>query len=145
MPELDNIQDYSLEELGTIASKIISFAVDLNIWLFVGEMGVGKTTLIKEISQQLGVIDNVHSPTYSLVNEYGLTSGEVLYHFDFYRLKYETEAMDIGVEEYFYSGNKCLIEWPEKIPSLIPEKYLMISISLTDKNQRSIFLSKHDQ
>ncbi len=146
MPEIDdNIQEYSLEDLGIIASKIITFAGVSNIWLFNGEMGVGKTTLIKAICQQLGAVDNIHSPTYSLVNEYGLLSGKVLYHFDFYRLRNETEAMDIGVEEYFYSGNKCLIEWSEKIPSLIPEEHLLITISLTDKNQRSIFLSKHDQ
>lgn len=145
MPDdVKKIPGYYLEDLEVVAKEIITFAENLNIWIFAGEMGVGKTTLIKEICQVLGVKDNVHSPTYSLVNEYEGSSGETFYHFDFYRLKNETEAMDIGVDEYFYSGNKCFIEWPEKIPSLLPEQHLEISISLNDKNIRSIFLSKHD-
>ncbi|MDQ3536455.1 MAG: tRNA (adenosine(37)-N6)-threonylcarbamoyltransferase complex ATPase subunit type 1 TsaE [Bacteroidota bacterium] len=146
MPDIGKeIPRFSLEDIKKVSKEIIAFAEDINIWIFVGEMGVGKTTLIKEICKILEVTDVVHSPTYSLVNEYETSKGEIFFHFDFYRLKDEAEAMDIGVDEYFYSGNTCFIEWPENIPSLLPDRHVKISISLVDKNLRSIFLSKHDQ
>ena len=95
-------------------------------------MGVGKTTLIKEICRQLGVMQNVCSPTFAIVNEYCDGEGEPVYHFDFYRLKNLAEAYDIGYEEYFYSGNWCFTEWTEKIESLLPDHYLRIDISEHD-------------
>ena len=97
-------------------------------------MGVGKTTLIKEIVKQLGVIDNVSSPTFSLVNEYHTQNNSIVYHFDFYRIKNEEEALDMGVEEYFYSQNWCLVEWPNKIENLLPLNAVTITIT-TNKNQ----------
>ncbi|NJN25536.1 MAG: tRNA (adenosine(37)-N6)-threonylcarbamoyltransferase complex ATPase subunit type 1 TsaE [Cyclobacteriaceae bacterium] len=106
-------------------------------------MGAGKTTLIKAIARQFHIDDNVHSPTFSIVNEYGDRNGETYYHFDFYRIIKETEAMDIGIEEYFDSGDLCLIEWPQKIPSLLPDAYLQIDISIISDTSREIKLSHY--
>ncbi|MCG8310477.1 MAG: tRNA (adenosine(37)-N6)-threonylcarbamoyltransferase complex ATPase subunit type 1 TsaE [Cytophagales bacterium] len=133
----------SQSELANVASKIIEFSEDRQLWIFYGEMGSGKTTLIKSIAQELQVEDIVHSPSFNLVNEYKNQHGKCLYHFDFYRIKNETEAMDIGVEEYFDSGDLCLVEWPEKIPSLLPEKYLRIEIELTSHTGRRINISHY--
>lgn len=95
---------------------------------FFGKMGVGKTTLIKEICQQLGVIDNVCSPTFAIVNSYSTAQGDPVYHFDFYRLKNLDEAYDIGYEEYFYSNEYCFTEWTEKIEDLLPAHYVRVEI-----------------
>ena len=131
----------SLGDLPQIAEKVAGFADDKLIWLFLGEMGAGKTTLIKSICDHFGVMDTVSSPSFSIVNEYRAESGKAIYHFDFYRLKNQEEAMDIGVEEYFDSGNVCLLEWPEKIPDLLPENCLTIEIKIDSKNQRLITLT----
>lgn len=101
---------------------------DDRFFAFFGKMGVGKTTLIKEICATLGVEDNVCSPTFAIVNEYSDREGEPVYHFDFYRLKSVAEAYDIGYEEYFYSGCYCFTEWTEKIEELLPERYVRVEI-----------------
>lgn len=132
----------SLEELPEAAASIISFAGTDKIWLFYGEMGSGKTTLIKQICDLLNVDENVSSPTYSIVNEYEDENGESIYHFDFYRIKSESEAFDIGYEDYFFSGDLCLVEWPEKIPNLLPDKYLKVTIKILEGDSRLIQLSK---
>ena len=103
-------------------------------------MGVGKTTLIKEIVKQLGVADTVSSPTFSLVNEYLTNDNEKVYHFDFYRIDDESEALDMGVEEYFYSKCWCLVEWPNKVQNLLPLKSVSITISADANQQRTIEL-----
>jgi tRNA threonylcarbamoyladenosine biosynthesis protein TsaE len=137
---------YSSEsQLPLVAKQIMFYAEEYRVWLFEGEMGVGKTTIIKAICKELKVTDNVQSPTFSLVNEYRTEDGKTCYHFDFYRIKDESEAMDIGYEEYFYSGNYCFVEWPAKIPSLLPAKYLKININFVNPKQRIIHLSKHEQ
>lgn len=100
---------------------------------------MGKTTLIKELCKQLGVVENVSSPTFSIVNEYEAKE-EKIYHFDFYRLKDEQEAFDLGYEEYFYSGNYCFVEWPEKIENLLPENAVSISITGNSEGERTIEL-----
>lgn len=136
-----------LSELETVAEQIIKFAKEqtkpTNIWVFDGEMGAGKTTLIKEIGQQMGIVDTIQSPTYSIVNEYQNVSGDAFYHFDFYRLKNETEALDMGYEEYFYDNSYCFIEWASKIPSLMPENYLKIAIIL-QSDYRIIELTQYE-
>ena len=134
-----------LSDLEDLAVQIIDFAGNRKVWLLEGEMGVGKTTLVKAIFKRMGVAGTVQSPTFSLVNEYEGSEGQILYHFDFYRIKHETEALDMGVEEYFDSGNYCLIEWPSKIPSLIPDNHLAISLTLTDHHQRTLHLIRHGQ
>lgn len=134
---------HNLSELDEVAKKIIKFADNLTVWTFEGEMGAGKTTLIKAIGKVLGVIDMIQSPTFSIINEYHTINHKVIYHFDFYRLKNESEAMDLGYEEYFYDRHYCMIEWPSKIKSLIPPKYLEIIIK-PEADYRTIELIKHE-
>ena len=102
------------------------------------EIGAGKTTLIKQICKELGVEGDMSSPTFSIVNEYASTSGEEIYHFDFYRLREVEEAIDIGAEDYFFSGNLCLIEWPALVEPMLPDEYLQINIKLVGNNARSL-------
>lgn len=130
-------EDYSIEEINRIAKKIIAFSKH-KVLLFYGEMGVGKTTLIKEVCKVLGVKDLAQSPTFSLVNEYLSDRGEVVYHFDFYRIEEEAEAYDIGIEEYLYSNNWCLIEWAENIKNLLPLKTVKIHLLLLENGKRNI-------
>lgn len=131
-----------IEYLESFAKEILSKKKEVSILAFFGELGAGKTTLIKEICKQLGVLDEVKSPTFSIVNEYQTKSGEVIYHFDFYRLKSIDEALDIGIEEYFDSGNLMIIEWPENIIELLPSPYLHIGIEYSgeDKRDYSLFI-----
>ena len=106
--------------------------------LFNGEMGIGKTTLIKKLCIILGVEGTTNSPTFSLVNEYQTHDNQIVYHFDCYRLKTEVEALDMGIDDYLYSGNWCFIEWPEKIESLIPEKCSTIYIEILPNGFRKL-------
>lgn len=129
---------FALEDLPQIAKELLSAIENHKIITFYGEMGAGKTTLIKQLCKTLKVTDTIQSPTFSIVNEYLTEDNQQIYHFDFYRIKEEEEALDFGVEEYFYSGNYCFIEWPEKIPNLIPEKAVKVSITLTEDNKRLI-------
>ena len=124
-----------------VAHDIISAISESNIILFYGEMGTGKTTLIKEICKQLGVAGSMSSPTFSVVNEYKTSDNKIIYHFDLYRVKNIEECLDIGMEEYLYSGNYCFIEWPEIALPLLPEKYYSLSIKAEKDNTRSIILS----
>lgn len=134
----------SLAEIDTIAEQVIGFAGKHRILVFEGQMGAGKTTLIKAVCKQLGIIDETSSPTFALVNVYEDAAKTEYYHFDFYRIESEMEALDIGCEEYFYSRNYCFIEWGERIPSLLPTQFLKISINLEAENSRIISLSKHE-
>lgn len=109
----------------------------------VGDLGAGKTTLIKEICRTLGVTDEVSSPTFAIINEY-LAVDEPLYHFDFYRLKDEQEAIDIGVMEYFDSGVYCFIEWPQKVENILPDELLVIAIESKGGEERVFKLTKYD-
>ena len=131
---------FSLDEINAVAKKILAQNPN-KVILFEGEMGVGKTTLIKELVKELGVIETVSSPTFSLVNEYQNTTFQSIYHFDFYRIKVETEALDMGIDEYIYSGNWCFIEWAEKIPNLVPESHSKITIKLLSDGNRTLELS----
>ncbi len=117
-----------LEDLPAVAEAIVE-KLEEPVILFYGAMGVGKTTTIKALCKALGVVDEVSSPTFSLVNEYATKDGSPLYHFDMYRIDTEEEVYDMGYEEYFFSGDTCLVEWPEKIPNLLPEKFGRISIT----------------
>jgi len=131
---------FSLEEINEVAQKIIS-EQPKKVILFNGEMGVGKTTLIKELSKNLGVTDATSSPTFSLVNEYQANDNQLVYHFDVYRLKSESEALDMGIDEYLYSGNWCFIEWAEKIPNLIPDEHSIIEIITLPDGRRELTLT----
>jgi|SRR3989304_3498406 len=129
---------FSLSEIEKSAKEFISENENKKVIAFYGEMGAGKTTFIKAVCKQLGVKDNAVSPTFSLINEYQTLSGEKIYHFDFYRTKNEAEALDMGVEEYFYSGNYCFIEWPEKIEGLLPKSCLKIKIGVKDEKRELV-------
>ncbi|WP_254529001.1 MULTISPECIES: tRNA (adenosine(37)-N6)-threonylcarbamoyltransferase complex ATPase subunit type 1 TsaE [unclassified Sphingobacterium] len=127
------------ESLPAAAAWLIENAGDKRVFVFQAPMGAGKTTFIKAICAYLQVEDSTSSPTFSIVNEYHSENGPI-YHFDFYRLKSEQEAFDLGYEEYFYSGDYCFIEWPEKIPNLIPEDAAVIKIEVTEDQSRTIIL-----
>ena len=131
---------FSLDEINDVAKKILEQNLN-KVILFYGEMGVGKTTFIKALAKEIGVYEATSSPTFSLVNEYQTINSQVIYHFDFYRLNTEIEALDMGVDEYFYSGNWCFIEWAEKIPSLIPDEHAVITIELVENGKRHLTLT----
>lgn len=122
-------QDIALSELPEMGRFAQEYAQGVKVWMLEGEMGMGKTTFVRALCEELGVTDNISSPTFALVNEYRDAKDEPIYHFDFYRIKSEEEARDIGVEEYFYSGDLCLVEWPGLIPSFWPDEYLIIRIT----------------
>lgn len=130
---------FSIAEIQEVAQKIIAENPN-KIILFNGEMGVGKTTLIKVLAKLLGVSDATSSPTFSLVNEYQAADNQKVYHFDVYRLKSESEALDMGIDEYLYSGHWCFIEWAEKIPNLIPNEHSVISIEMLPNGKRQLTL-----
>ena len=125
----------SLSELDHVAEQIISSLGGRNVVLFRGGMGAGKTTLISRIVALLGSEDTVTSPTFALVNEYEGNEG-LIYHFDFYRIDKVEEVFDLGYEEYFYSGDLCLVEWPEKIEALIPDDVMTVKIEVEDDEER---------
>ena len=129
-----------ISHLPEIVSEIIDFSGDCRIILFEGELGVGKTTIIKAICNHLHVIDNVSSPSFSIINQYLTFDAHTLYHFDFFRIKSVEEALEIGTEEYFYSGNLCLIEWPSKVKSLIPRNHVLVNIDVEANESRVLHL-----
>ncbi len=132
---------YSIDELDKIVLEKIIPNIEGNIVCLEGSMGSGKTTLINSICTNLNSLDKVSSPTFSLINEYKTSHGNLIYHFDFYRVENKEEAMDLGVEEYFYSSNLCLIEWGSKINDLIPKKRHKISLTYIDSKHRELILS----
>jgi len=135
-------KNYTIENINQIAKEIVKTATNKKI-LFYGEMGVGKTTLIKEICKELGIEDVAHSPTFSLVNEYLTADSEVVYHFDFYRIENEIEAYDMGIEDYFYNDVWSFVEWPENIVNLLPTDATKIYIKIAENGERNIQLKNH--
>ena len=129
----------AVSELDDVARLLIETHKTAKIFALYGPMGAGKTTFIKALCKYLKVNQTVNSPTFSLVNEYPTTDGRIIYHFDFYRIKKIAEAFDIGYEEYFYSGNYCFIEWPEKIESLLPEDFIRVDIMIEGNDRRISF------
>lgn len=128
---------YLLSELKTTAEKLLSQFSDYRIFCFEGPLGAGKTSLIEEICRSLGSKDSLSSPTFSIINEYNSDFG-VLYHMDWYRLKNEEEAIQIGIEDYLFSGNYCFIEWYQHAETLIPSPYVLIQISNENETQREL-------
>lgn len=129
---------YTLADIDLVAQRLLAYLTE-RVIVFRGEMGAGKTTLIKALVKAMGSSDTVSSPTFALVNPYMSEEGTI-YHFDFYRIKKEEEAFDIGFEEYLYSGDWCFIEWAERVPSYLPEKYITIDIEAIDANTRRLKL-----
>lgn len=131
---------YSLSEIDEVANELLA-QIDCNIVLLNGEMGAGKTTMIKALCKALKCSDVVSSPTFSLINEYRTVDHKPLYHFDCYRIENEEEAYDFGAEEYLYSGYLCLIEWSENIQSLLPENCSLVILEKIDSTTRKITLT----
>lgn len=126
-------------ELDGIAVKLLQKYPNARMFAFFGAMGAGKTTFIKSVCRQLSVVDEVNSPTFAIINEYIRDNGESVYHFDLYRLKSWQELLDIGYEDYFYSGKYCFIEWPEKIDNLLPEDAVNVAIEVNNENNSRSF------
>ena len=127
----------NIDDLDLISEKLID-QFKHKVVLFYGEMGNGKTTLIKQLCKKIGVSESTSSPTFSIVNEYKTDKNDTIYHFDFYRIKDEIEVLDFGYEEYLYSGNYCFIEWPEKIPNMLPDEVVKVTINKDENNFRII-------
>ena len=139
MKEL-KLVSHSLNDLPLAAKQLLKFS-PVKVIAFSGPMGSGKTTFIKAICNELGVTETVSSPTFALVNEYRSATGIPVYHFDFYRIKNENEARDIGCEEYFYSGNYCFVEWSEKILNLLPKEIVHVTIEVENETRLITFQS----
>jgi len=128
----------SLKELEGVAEELLKHFNEDRVFAFYGKMGAGKTTFIQSICRKLGSNDNVTSPTFALINEYNTAEMDSIFHFDFYRINDLEEAFDLGYEDYVYSGSYCLIEWPEMIESLLPEKHVEVKIEVQEDNSRLI-------
>ena len=129
----------NIDSIGKAAKEFVAQMGEHTIFAFYGKMGSGKTTFIKAICEELGVEDVITSPTFAIVNEYHTaTADEVIYHFDFYRIKKTEEVYDMGYEEYFYSGDVCFIEWPELIEDLLPDDAVRVSIHEIEDGKREV-------
>ena len=134
-----NLTIHSLDDIRTAAKAFIEQMDQNNVFAFYGKMGAGKTTFIKAVCEELGVSDVVNSPTFSIVNEYRSDdTGELIYHFDFYRIQKIDEVYDMGYEDYFYSGALCFIEWPELIEDLLPGDVVKVTIEENEDGTRSL-------
>ncbi|QOI97743.1 MAG: tRNA (adenosine(37)-N6)-threonylcarbamoyltransferase complex ATPase subunit type 1 TsaE [Flammeovirgaceae bacterium] len=136
-------RNIKLADLDRVAKAVLQAAREWRVFTFTGELGTGKTTFIKAMGNVLGVVSVMSSPTFSIVNEYELKDGTRFLHFDFYRIASEAEAAELGVEEYFDSGDYCFIEWPDRITSLLPDRYVNIRIAVQPDNQRQLEFSIH--
>ncbi len=130
----------SLDDLATVARQVIDSLDGRNVVAFCGAMGAGKTTLISAIMEELGSADTVTSPTFALVNQYYTAERKAVYHFDFYRINTISEAFDMGYEEYFYSGDLCLIEWPERVEVLLPDDVMVVRIEILSPTERRFLI-----
>ncbi len=139
---MDTFYIDSLENINAVAADFLAKHSDERVLAFFGPMGVGKTTFIKALCEELGVEDTVNSPSFAIVNEYHTVVDDIVYHFDFYRLKEEEEAYDMGYEDYLYSGHYSMIEWPEKIASLLPNGRLELTLEELADGRRKISVQK---
>ena len=128
----------SIDKISQVAEAFLKAFPEPAVFCFYGSMGAGKTTFIQALCEQLKVVDVVNSPSFAIVNEYNTDQEDTVYHFDFYRLKEEEEAFDLGYEDYFYSDSYCFVEWPEKIASLLPEKRYDVKVTVLDDDSRQI-------
>lgn len=135
---MDSLVLKSLSELNVIAEKFLRLMRDNKVFAFFGPMGVGKTTFIKALCNELGVVEIVTSPTFALINEYQTGNGKIIYHFDFYRIEKVEEVFDFGYEDYFYSGNYCFIEWPDKIAEILPKDVVFVQMNENKDGSRTI-------
>ncbi len=132
----------SLETINTTAKEFIDQIGNRTIFAFNGNMGAGKTTFIKAICEVMGVKETVNSPTFSIVNEYEAADGRIIYHFDCYRITKIQEALDLGAEEYLYSGSLCFIEWAENIAPLLPDSIVNVDIMELENGERNVVIKE---
>jgi tRNA threonylcarbamoyladenosine biosynthesis protein TsaE len=130
--------NFTLEQINKTAANLLVDTANNKVYAFHGEMGAGKTTFIHALCEAMDVVDVITSPTFSIINQYQTNSGQTVYHMDLYRLKDENEAINAGVEDCLYSGNTCLVEWPDKAPGVFPDETLHITISSVDDNTRKL-------
>ncbi|MFO7829323.1 MAG: tRNA (adenosine(37)-N6)-threonylcarbamoyltransferase complex ATPase subunit type 1 TsaE [Bacteroidales bacterium] len=135
---MDSLILKSLSDLNIIAEKFLRLMGNKRVFAFFGPMGVGKTTFIKALCNELGVVEIVTSPTFALINEYQTGNGKVIYHFDFYRIEKIEEVFDFGYEDYFFSGNYCFIEWPDKVAEILPENVVFVQMVENKDGSRTI-------
>jgi len=141
---MEKIRIETLEQIGEAAKTFVEAMGDNTVFAFYGKMGAGKTTFIKEVCKLLGVTDNISSPTFAIVNEYRSDiAGELIYHFDFYRIKKLEEVYDMGYEDYFYSGAICFIEWPELIEDLLPGNTIKVTIEEQENGARELTMEEY--
>ncbi len=140
---MDTLKIKNLNELESIAKQFLRYLKQYKIIAFSGTLGAGKTTFIKAICSQLNVTSNVASPSFAIINEYITENKDIIYHMDFYRIRDEEEVFDMGYEDYFYNGNHCFIEWPEKISRLLPRDTLYVNITQEDNDCRIIEVNDH--
>lgn len=132
------VVEFMLTGIEEAVSAIISASASRPVIAIEGQMGAGKTTLITAVCKSLGVVDSISSPTFSIINEYRTGRGEVIYHMDLYRLVSEKEAINAGVEDCLYSGNRCFVEWPERIPEIFPPNVLRCKLSIGPNSERRL-------
>lgn len=132
------IQINSIEEINQAAQAFVAAMGKRKVFAFYGKMGAGKTTFIKAVCQALGVEDVINSPTFAIVNEYIDGQGQPIYHFDFYRIKTPQEVLDIGYEDYVYSGHVCFMEWPELVENLLPDDVVKVTIEENEDGSRTV-------
>ena len=130
---------YSIDEIEDVAKKILSLNLNSKIYILYGNMGSGKTTLIKSIVEKLGINGIANSPTFSIINEY--SNGDKIYHFDFYRIKNKNELLDIGIDEYVNGKNICFIEWPDLVVDMLPKNYNTLKLEVVSNNERRLTIS----
>ncbi len=128
----------SLEDINSVAKQFIELVGERRVFAMYGAMGVGKTTFVKAVCEELGVEDTINSPTFAIVNEYRTPEDKIVYHFDFYRIEDVQEAYDFGYEDYFYSKAMCFIEWPERIESILPTDVINLNFTEEEDGSRSI-------
>ena len=129
---------FKLDQISEAACKLIEHAADHRVLAFCGQMGAGKTSFIHALCKEMGVKDNVSSPTFSIINQYLAGNGQTVYHLDLFRVADENEAINTGIEDCLNSGNTCMVEWPEKMPAIFPDNTLYITLSVLDTNTRKL-------
>ena len=130
--------NFSLQAIRDIAKDVLADTTNYKVYAFHGEMGAGKTTFIHALCEEMGVTDVISSPTFSIINQYKTKNGQTVYHMDLYRIKDDNEALNAGVEDCLYSGDICLVEWPEKAAGIFPDETLHITITSVDDNNRKL-------
>lgn len=134
-------KEFTIQNIHAVAKEVWEHYHRYKVWLFDAAMGTGKTTFVHALCDELGVKDAVGSPTFSIINQYQMADGQKLYHLDLYRINDEEEAIQAGIEDVLYSGDYCMVEWPEKIPALLPDDALKLHLETINELKRRITIT----